>query len=106
MLTYLTCNSYFPLPSRTLHPDVESVLLSFSRRRLFPDFAKNDPDANPLDAIMVMRGTYLGNDDDEAREALAPFLQCPVLDNAIVKVVCAPTSMAQEYGKWPIKQML
>jgi hypothetical protein len=48
---------------------------------------------------MVMRGTYLGDDEDEAREALAPLLQCPVLDNAIVKVVCAPTSMAQEYGE-------
>lgn len=48
---------------------------------------------------MVMRGTYLGDDDDEAREALAPLLQCPVIDNAIVRVECAPTSMAQEYGE-------
>lgn len=90
---------HFALLSRTLNPLVESVLLSFSRKRLFPDYGKTDPTANPLDAIMVMRGTYLGDDEEEAREALAPLLQCPVLDNAIVKVICAPTSMAQEYGK-------
>ncbi|KAK9899482.1 FAD-binding domain-containing protein [Cystobasidium minutum MCA 4210] len=91
------CSEWWFKVNRTLDPLVESVLLSFSRKRLFPDYAKTDPTANPLDAIMVMRGTYLGDDEDEAREALAPLLQCPVLDNAIVKVVCASTSMAQEY---------
>lgn len=39
------------------------------------------------------------DDPDRAERALSVFLQCPVIDQAVVKVICQPTSLAEEYAQ-------
>lgn len=51
------------------------------------------------DPVVVLRGTCFADGWDEARTALDPLLTCPVIDRALERAVCAPTSLAEEYAE-------
>lgn len=76
---------------------VEVVLLAFTRGRLFGDKVKEGQD--PMESMLVLRGTSMTDSEAEARQMLAPMLQCPHAQDAEVRVEIAPTSMAEEYGE-------
>lgn len=71
----------------TISPDVEIVVVSQT----------SPPDASGLaKRELVVSGVALTKTEAEAREALAVFNECPVIDRAIVVEDCRPSSLSEQ----------
>ncbi|KAM0753444.1 FAD linked oxidase domain-containing protein [Meredithblackwellia eburnea MCA 4105] len=84
--------NWFQRTCPTVDLDVELVYLGLSRMRCLPDSP-----GKPSDPLLVISATAFKNTIEECADALAPFLQCPKIDEALVHAPNIPTSFKEEY---------
>lgn len=83
-------NSSLRKPTSDL--DVELVYLGLSRFRCLADSP-----GKPSDPLLVISATAFKNTFEECEKALAPFLDCPRIEEALVNAQNVPTSIKEEY---------
>jgi FAD/FMN-containing dehydrogenase len=81
----------------TLRTEVEPVIVGARTPIPFPPDVEPPPKApKPGEAYIVMHTTCMCDSLEQAAEYMAPLETCPVLDQAIVRDFCIPTSIAEE----------
>jgi FAD/FMN-containing dehydrogenase len=69
--------------------NVETVALALTTPHAGPEYAGKH--------VLLVAGLAFADTPEEAHAALAPFESCPVLDRAVAKEICVPTTLAKEY---------